>query len=735
MKKITTYLVVCLFGIGFSANAQYYLNEFNPAGENPGGLNTDSENPGDPSYTDIISAAATAPALQWSSVQTIPFTFNFDGAPVTQYKVSNSGVLTFTTSATTVPSNISDTLGTAAIPDKSICVWGIEQGAGNDAITKKTFGTAPNRQHWIYFASFTGPNGATNTAQGHWTYWGIVLEESTDNIYIVDMRTFNIELDLTIGIQIDANNTIAVAGAPNTPSFVTNGGNAADATDNVYYEFIQGVRPLNDVALSSIDNIELVEEGSSVTISGEFFNNGENALDSVFVVWSTDGGTTVNRELQTGFNLSTLQSQTFTHGTTITAADPGTFTNVEVWVELPSSKTDGDLSNDSSSFEFFVNSGQTVSRSALFEEFTTAPCQFCPDGAVVADYIIDNVPEAVVVGVHACFGTDAMTIPEASELCSTIGSGSAPAGIVDRVLFDGESSPAFGRGPLSGQYTPANSGWTVRTQQRIALGSPLTIEMDGDYSDATKMLNVDVKSSFVDYPLPGDISVSLMIVEDSVTGSTCVLSPQFGPSNYCQINAYNTQTGHPYAGAGNPIINYVHKKVLRDVLPSTFGDNSVIPSSVALNTEYIRNFSIDLSDATVGLSSNFEASRISIVAVVAYSGPDVDSYEVINAKEYTLEELNSVGISENANSNASLNIYPNPSNNIANVSIDLKESNNVQLDVMDITGKVISSDNLGVMAKGNQLIRLNVADFANGFYFMNLRVGDEMITRKFTVAK
>lgn len=729
MKKITTYLVVCLFGIGFSANAQYYLNEFNPAGKNPGGLNTDSENPGDPSYTDIISAAATAPALQWSSVQTIPFTFNFDGAPVTQYKVSNSGVLTFTTSATTVPSNISDTLGTAAIPDKSICVWGIEQGAGNDAITKKTFGTAPNRQHWVYFASFTGPNGATNSAQGHWTYWGIVLEESTDNIYIVDMRTFNIELDLTIGIQIDANNTIAVAGAPNTPSFVTNGGNAADATDNVYYEFIQGVRPLNDVALSSIDNIELVEEGSSVTISGEFFNNGENALDSVFVVWSTDGGTTVNRELQTGFNLSTLQSQTFTHGTTITAADPGTFTNVEVWVELPSSKTDGDLSNDSSSFEFFVNSGQTVTRNVLVEEFTTAPCQFCPDAALTADYISDNIANASVVGVHSCFSFDGMTNTEADELCNTIGNNSAPAGMVDRLLYDGNVNPAFGI--TFGVSNPSGNIWTTRTSARAAVGSPVSIDINGDYSSSTRELDVIVKSRFVDYPLPGDINVSLIIVEDSVSENP--LGNNYD-RDWDQVNAYYSRAGHPFQGVGTPsgtisyINDYVHRHVMRDILPSTYGDNTVIPSTIALNTDYERNF-------TLTLPSGYDDSQVSIIAVVAYSGPGADGYEVLNSKEASINNLNGVGISENKGENATINIYPNPSNNIANVSIDLKESNNVQLDVMDITGKVISSDNLGVMAKGNQLIRLNVADFANGFYFMNLRVGDEMITRKFTVAK
>lgn len=720
MKKITTYLFALLFGIGLSANAQYYLNEFNPAGENPGGLNTDDENPGNPSYTNVIAASASAPALTWSTNQTIPFAFNFNGSPETQYKVSNSGVLTFSTGATTVPSTSNDTLGTTAIPDKSVCIWGLRQGPGNDAITSKTFGTAPNRQHWIYFVSFSSPAGATNAQQGHWTYWGIVLEESTDNIYVVDMRTFNTALDLTIGIQVDTATTIQVPGAPNTPSYVTNGGNASDASDNVYYEFIQGVRPANDVSLSSLDEVDMVQDGSNLSISGTFLNNGANNLDSVFVVWSADGGTTVNRELFTGFNLATTQSETFTHGTALTASNPGTFTNVEVWLELPSSKIDGDLSNDSSSFEFFVNSGQTVSKNALFEEFTTAVCQFCPDGAVVADYINDNIANAIVVGVHSCFGTDAMTNTEASLLCSTIGSGSAPSGMVDRVLFDGETTPAFGRAPITSvPYSPMTSGWTVRTEDRIALGSPVTVEIDGEYNASTRTLNVDVKSSFVDYVLPGDLSVSLIIVEDSVTGTG---------SGYDQVNFYNGQIGHPYAGQGNPIVGFVHKHVMRDILPSTFGDNTVIPSTITLNTSYDRNFTYVLPNA-------YEESRVSIVAVVAYSGPEIDGYEVLNAEEVSLNTLSGVGISENVGAKAAIEIYPNPSKNIANVSIDLEETSTIQLDVMDITGKVISTENLGVMAKGNQLIRLNVANFADGFYFLNLKVGDEIVTRKFTVAK
>ena len=101
MKKIITCLAVVLCSI--SAFSQYYFNTYNPAGINPGGVNTDPEQPfgaagvtAADGYTSIVANGTTT--LSWSPVQTIPFSFNFDGVAVTQYKVSTSGVLTFTTS-------------------------------------------------------------------------------------------------------------------------------------------------------------------------------------------------------------------------------------------------------------------------------------------------------------------------------------------------------------------------------------------------------------------------------------------------------------------------------------------------------------------------------------------------------------------------------------------------------------------------------------------------------------
>ncbi len=187
MKKIL--LSLSLFLSITLLNAQYYYVPNVDAGENPKKLNIESENPAAASGGPIskgwqsIWSGPSSAAVAYSSVANLPFSFKFNGATVTKYKASNCGFVTFSTSSTTLPANYNVlTLPSASVPDSSICVSGIKpinNSTFQSQIITKTFGTAPNRQHWIQFNFFTDPN-----IQSGWTYWAIVLEETTNNIYI-----------------------------------------------------------------------------------------------------------------------------------------------------------------------------------------------------------------------------------------------------------------------------------------------------------------------------------------------------------------------------------------------------------------------------------------------------------------------------------------------------------------------------------------------------------------------
>ncbi len=265
MKKSILFSgLVLAFG---ALSAQYYTYPNLNAGENPGGINTDGENPYPnmaSGWTNIWNGGATSTPT-YANAQAIPFDFEFAGSPVSTYTPSNFGTITFDNSSPSVkPSDYSNiTLPSADIPDKSVCVLGIKplgpltSGSTNymSAVLSKTVGTAPNRQHWIQFNFF----GEANIDDG-WTYWAIVLEETTNNIYIVDQKTLPVKnnqltsgnVKLSLGIQVDGTTATSVDGSPEVKAQQTTK-NIFTAEDNSYYTFVAGTQPNEDILNMGVD--------------------------------------------------------------------------------------------------------------------------------------------------------------------------------------------------------------------------------------------------------------------------------------------------------------------------------------------------------------------------------------------------------------------------------------------------------------------------------------------------
>ena len=335
MKRLSAvFTILCLSAT--MVFAQYYYLPYLDFPGNPGGLNTGDEatiSTLDGSWTSIHAGSASTPA--WTSAQSIPFSFSFNGGVVTQYKVSTSGVLTFDLSAATVPPYANTSLPSTNIPDNSICVWGVEGTGSNDNIVIKTFGNTPNRQHWVFFSSYT--------LGGAFSYWSIVLEESTDKIYIVDQRhSTGTSGGVTIGVQIDGSTAISVAGSPSITPISGSGNNYAD---NVYYEFIYGTQPNFDIDLTSIDvSPYLLLADAPFTVNGTINNLGSATITDFDINYSIDNGSTVTATVSS-VNIASLASYTFNHATTWNAATTGSY-NLKVWASNINGNPDQNTAND-----------------------------------------------------------------------------------------------------------------------------------------------------------------------------------------------------------------------------------------------------------------------------------------------------------------------------------------------------------------------------------------------------
>src|SRR5690349_19408887 len=119
MKKLLISLSMIFCGV-VGTMAQYHPLSVLYGPGNPGGVNTDIDfdpstvSPPAGSVKIIGNSVKNIPL--YSATQTIPFAFMFNGGPVTKFKASTSGYLTFA-KVTPVAGNVPAALPSALLPD------------------------------------------------------------------------------------------------------------------------------------------------------------------------------------------------------------------------------------------------------------------------------------------------------------------------------------------------------------------------------------------------------------------------------------------------------------------------------------------------------------------------------------------------------------------------------------------------------------------------------------------
>lgn len=389
MKK-TLLLVSAMLLVGHFSFAQYWMMDNTGAGSNPGGLNTDTETFSqtglEPGWTQLL----TGPSTAWTGAQTIPFSFPFNGKMYTSFSIHPNGVITFTASPSTTPGAAPASLPSASIPDNSICFWGMSLGDANDRIGIKTFGTAPNRQHWISWVSAKSAG-----TQDGWVYASIVLEEN-GKIHLVDQRiqcvsggqACNGRPSLTAGVQINSTKAVQVTSSPN---YQGTAANDATPADNGYWTFVPGTQPANDIEMVSIDVPQYLILGKApFKIEGMLKNLGTSALTNYDLEYTVNGGAAVSANIS-GQNVATFKTGSFTHTNRWTPAAAGKYT-ITVTAKNPNGATDPDMTNNTLTVdvEVFENFAQ---RTPLYEVYTGSTCPPCRPGNANFNAVTSKFPK------------------------------------------------------------------------------------------------------------------------------------------------------------------------------------------------------------------------------------------------------------------------------------------------------------------------------------------------------
>ncbi|MCH1401265.1 MAG: T9SS type A sorting domain-containing protein [Schleiferiaceae bacterium] len=658
MKKLLLALLTVAFGL--TAQAQYY--HLSGASGNPNNINQeDSEYPvsgGLPStWSSILSAAQSAGT--YSSTQSIPFNFLFNGDTVTTYRVSNTGILTFSQANT--PANNSG--GTAAslassnVPDSSICVLGINGSGSNDAIAKATFGTSPNRQHWVMFSSYSG----TGTSGSHWTYWSIVMEESTNNIYIVDQRTAAFTGSLNLGVRVSSTVIDSLNGVTSQST------NAPDRSDNTHYTFIQGVQPdyeMGGVSLNVSPYLGL--NTAPYTIEADFVNNGAQTLTSATFNYSIDGGTPVTSSLSS-LSVASGSSGTLTSGTNWNPSATGVY-ELKAWLSgLNGSNTDANTSNDTVSLTVQVVTALTQ-RYPLYETFTSSTCGPCTPANTTMEAVFDDNP-----GEHNSIKYQ-MSWPGTGDPYYFSESG-------DRRTFYGINSVP--RVEIDGGWD-GNGNSLTQAVYDYHQNQPAFVQMSATWSRWSKTIETDVTIT----PL-ADVSSNNLKLFAAI---------------YSIRDTANVKT--------NGETEFFH--VVKKLMPSSSGESlSALTSgsTVTKQLSYTFNGTYVLppsAQSPVNLSTNHTVEDFSNLGVILWI-QDASTKEVLQSVDATY----TIGQFENSLA-SQMKIYPNPTTDVLFVEGDFSEEATVRL--VDMAGREFVRTQADFT--GGHRVEISTASLAPGTYLL-----------------
>ena len=99
-----------------------------------------------------------------------------------------------------------------------------------------------------------------------------------------------------------------------------------------------------------------------------------------------------------------------------------------------------------------------------------------------------------------------------------------------------------------------------------------------------------------------------------------------------------------------------------------------------------------------------------------------------------LDNISIQGVSslDELDTNESFDVYPNPVSDVLNLDMNITETANVSVRVLNVLGELVMTEQLGSVY-GRQIEQLNVADLQAGSYLLHINVGDKEVVRRVSI--
>lgn len=386
----------------------------------------------------------------------------------------------------------------------------------------------------------------------------------------------------------------------------------------------------------------------------------------------------------------------------------------------------------------YHNSAAQINRKIILEDITAAWCGLCPEGLATSNQITNNFANVIPIAIHIA---DPMEIPETATIGDIYTGSGVNAFLLDRYLF-----PDLQFVPFTFEYEPL----ALKIAERLAMPASVAIDIQNvSYDTLSRTLQATVKAQFINsVENYNDLRFNFFLVEDSVISTA---------SGYAQVNFFHAVPGYFYSGAGNPMYNFPHRHVLRAALGGTWGtENSLpAPNSIAIADTFIHTYTYTIPEAwnlnklsLVGMVQNYDALNYhnneilnaqDILLIDALTPPNLpidttilDTTTVIT--DTTVVDTTATYIIHTKQPQF-LQVFPNPANNLVQISYYLPQNGNIDLAIYDLSGKKLQTLQQEPKNAGNYVCLWQANSLPTGVYFVGLTQNGQQMYTKLIISK
>jgi len=710
--------------------AQYVPISFPSGSGNPNGFHRgdDIQNPmPGQGWTIIYNASDTIP--KWTSTITMPFPYWFNKELRSSLKVSNTGIVTFDTGVVNIPSDTSVILPKSGYPNSAIYMLGLSSrqnqasiilnpSARTPMIRTRVFGFAPNRQFWISFTGFSFMHATSQYASI--CNWSIMLEESSNFVYVIDHSTFSFEVSpngirpdttnigLSIGLQI--NDTTGVMLARHCRSQVLNPRlgvlNDYAAEDNAFHVFRpKDAIPKYDLSIASITLKELTAGSQNgIVIPMEIRNNGSDTVRNFRLRLAVDNDSIRDTVYQT--LLPPSASLIFPSAPWIPKQSKRY--RLSAWC---------DSINDIHSDEYTINDTAKAitaymvnppKKNILIEQFTSSNCGECPLGITAIDTALSMHTNALHIAYHL---DDSLALNRSDTISTYF------QGMVGTIMVDRTWNPAISS--TIGSIVPRNSAFMQ--------GKPITDMIDFSQSDPTpaevgiqtvfhnpsRTLTCTITSTF-EAEVSGDFRVNAVIVQDTSIAD--------------QINALSGDTTIPIWGKETKNISkFIHKNVARMYLDEAdlFGVADSIAFDTRIGTKYACTFS-------KVIPPDMNIQSLKAIGFVYEYNPDPLFGRIVNAASIPINSV--ITTIDESSRNVGFMVYPQPASDVVTFQVSIPNGN-ARIEVYSLLGDLVFEEDIQSAGNANYIGSIDISAFPIGMYSIRIKHGNQVYSQAMRVLR